>query len=1054
MTLSDERRSNYNNEYRELRLIISLLPPPISLDILCSITGQKAVSILQLAEELVASGYLCRCTEKGFGYYSLPNNEIARSTLAVICSNVLQTIVEKTIAAICSYLPDDTKRWLHIAHIYDISGLPVKHFKQVVKAGNYCCKLNLRHDASIYYEIALNSTDILNLNPIEQDFFVEAVIGLCSCRGDSLLPDIQRNLLEQALQFCLNTERWDKEVKLRILLAKTFQRTVRSDEATEHLEKAWRILEDHDLPQEMKLQLALANSELLFWQGFMSEAIEKYESVLGNFEEMPDEAETLKSCIRLGGTYGVAGETARGIGLVKSVRQKARELGNQELERYATLALVLLLGDAGRIEEGVDFLEEIFQTPIDLLDNYILWPAYGKKAYLAFCRGEYEKASVYQKLTCEQGKILGNPQHRGPDNIEVMLGLEERGIFNPDWHFDAEIKRLISWPDIYMKGIAFRFRALKLYRHEKSAVRIEADLNQSITLLERAGAKIELAHSQLLLARVKLEAGKSADAEKLLHSAWETFSKVNPDLFPEDLKPFLDQTDKHALWVDSLISVGNVLGSMQNREELLNQIIKHAMHIAGAERGAVLLRKNNQLEVVACRNIDLSEVESDTFSEQLKIIKNVFKTGEEVVTKAVVCSSVKDVHLHGSGWMACFPIIFKSEVMGAIYMDCELTRLQLPEDEIALLRIISNQAAIALSNLTIFEEIIDLNSSLMTDTNLYRKSQDSSPIITQMVGRSESFKQLLGLLGTVAQSDSTVLITGETGVGKDLVAQAIHQNSKRSSEPFIAVNVASLSHELIASELFGHEKGAFTGAITSRKGRFELASEGTLFLDDIDALSLDIQAKLLRVLETKEFERVGGTRTLRTEFRLLAASNIAIEDLVERGVFRADLYYRLNVFPIHIKPLRERPADIEVLVQYFLDIFSKKFGKKLEMISRKDLETLRNYHWPGNIRELRHVIERGVLLSTDERLVIPPLYEAQSKANHNAKEKFPTLKEMEAKHILNALAQCRGKVSGADGAAALLDVIPATLYSKMKRLGVKRDAYTLDSGKNNDKGSS
>lgn len=1054
MMLSDECYINKNDEYRELRLIISLLPPPISLDMLCSITGQKAVKILQLAEDLVTSNFLCRYTEKGFGYYLLKNNDVVCSTVAEVCSDELQTVTEKTIAGICSYLSDDTRRSLHLAHIYHISGLPVRHFLEVVKAGHYCCTLNLHHDAYIYYDIALDSIDPSTLDPVEKEFYIEAAIGLCSCRGDSLLPDIQRNLLERALDFCLNTERRDNEVKLRVLLAKTFLKTVRSNEAAEHLDKAWRMLETQDFPHEMKLQVALANSELFFWQGYINKAIERYESVLGNIEELPDDTSTLKSCIRLGGIYGVAGETARGIGLIKSVRQKANELCNKELERHATLALVLILSDAGRIEEGADFLDEVFQTPIDLIDNFILWPGYGKKTYLAFYRGEYEKASDYQKKTYEQGKILGEPQHRGPDNIEVMLGLEERGFFNPDWNFEAEVTRLINWPDIYMKGVALRFRALKLYKHEGAVEEVETDLNQSITLLEQAGAKIELAHSQLLLARVKLETGNSADTETLLNSAWETLAKVNPDLFPEDLKPFLDQTSKNALWVESLISIGDALGSIQNREELLNQIIKHAMRIAGAERGAILLRNNKSLEVVASRNVDSSAIGSESFFEQFKLIENVFETGHEVVTKGVVCNSPKDNHWYGSGWMACFPICFKTEVIGTIYMDCELTRMQLPADEIALLRIISNQAAVALGNLTIFEKIIDLNSALLADTNLYRESQNSSPIVTQMVGRSEPFKQLLKLIGTVAQSDSTVLITGETGVGKELVAQAIHQNSTRSSGPFIAVNVASLSHELIASELFGHEKGAFTGATTSRKGRFELASEGTLFLDDIDALTLDIQAKLLRVLETKECERVGGTRTLRTEFRLLAASNIAIEDLVEKGLFRSDLFYRLNVFPIHIYPLRERTGDIQVLVQYFLDIFGKKFGRKLEMISKKDLEILQNYHWPGNIRELRHVIERGVLLSTNERLVIPPLYATQSKVSPNTTEKILPLKEMEARHILNALAQCGGKVSGTNGAAELLEIVPATLYSKMKRLGVKRDPHSYNSSKSKDTGTS
>jgi transcriptional regulator with GAF, ATPase, and Fis domain len=376
-------------------------------------------------------------------------------------------------------------------------------------------------------------------------------------------------------------------------------------------------------------------------------------------------------------------------------------------------------------------------------------------------------------------------------------------------------------------------------------------------------------------------------------------------------------------------------------------------------------------------------------------------------------------------------------------MDRGSTRLQLPEDEICLMRIISNQAAVALENMDAYEEIIDLKTDLEAETHFYRENYEAGAVHTQMIGRSEPFKKMLGLIDQVAKSDTTVMITGETGVGKDLVAQAIHQNSERASGPFIAVNVVSLSPELIASELFGHEKGAFTGASQTRKGRFELASEGTLFLDDIDAFSLDIQAKMLRVLETREFERVGGTRTLKTRFRLIAASNRNLEDLVEQGLFRSDFYFRLNVFPIKIPPLRERAGDISGLARYFMKIFAKKFGKEFDRISKRDLQALISYRWPGNIRELRHVIERAVLVGRNGKLEIPPLNTAEN-TGKNKDEKILTLKEMETRHILKALSACGGKVSGADGAAALLAVRPTTLYSKMKRLNIQREDYRVN----------
>jgi transcriptional regulator with GAF, ATPase, and Fis domain len=1026
----------------ETYLLMSLLPPPISLDTLCLITGRPPVRILQSAEQLVHSGHLSRYTEKGVGYYHLSDFRAAQDHLKQLPQATVLDIAERAVAAVCDHLPDGAKKWLHLAHIYQISGLPVRHSKDLIRAGHYCLERNMPVDAAAYYRMALKAMAAVELDPSEQRDFIDATIGLCTCRDTELSKIIQRKFLTQALEFCGPVEDPVRMVRLRVLIAKTFIKTARSDEAAKHLDLAWKMLANHDLPNDIRIQVALANSELLFWQGFIDKAIERYESVLGNHEELPPDVETLKSSIRLGWTYGLAGETARAVGLIRAVRRKARELDAPDLERYASLILVVVLAEAGRIKEGEAFLEEIFNLPEALLDPYTLWPGNGKRAYFAYCRGEYEKAFEYQKQAYENSKALGTPHHRGPDNLEIMLGLEERGLVHPEWNFEADTKRLLSWPDIYMQGVAHRFLALKKFKQNGPLSEIKADLKSSISLLTRAGAKIELSHAKILLARIRIREERSSAAEKLLKSAWEVLAKVNPNLFPKDLKPYLDRSSKNALWVASLLSVGDALSSLRSRDALLRQIVKQAMRIAGAERGAIFLRQEQALKMVASRNIEAAEISSAAFADRMELIQTVFDAGAETVRNQGICNPEGAGSPGAAGWTAVFPVRLKARVLGVIFMDSELAGMPLPEDEISLLRIISNQAAVALENMEAYEEIIDLNSYLEAETQFYREAIEQGPLATQMIGRSEPFKKMLNLINQVAPSDTTVMITGETGVGKDLVAQTLHQNSNRAAGPFIPVNVVSLSPELIASELFGHEKGAFTGASQTRKGRFELAGEGTLFLDDIDAFSLDIQAKMLRVLETKEFERVGGTRTLKTRFRLVAASNRNIEELVERGLFRSDFYYRLNVFPIHIPPLRERSEDIPALARYFMRMFGKKFGKRFDTISKRDLQTLIDYHWPGNIRELRHVIERAVLLSRSGRLVIPPLASSHP-AICGENEKILPLRKMEARHIIKALSRCRGKVSGKGGAAELLEVKPTTLYSMMKRLGIERDAYRI-----------
>ena len=1048
MKKSDPFLSDPDDITQEIQRLILLLPPPISLDILCTITGHPPVKTLQLVEDLVQTRHVLRDKDKGAGYYYLSEFQTAQKKLDEVPQPVLFRTAQQAVSGILDHLPDGPKRWLHLAHIYQTSGLPLQHFREIILAGHHCRDLNLPMDAALYYQMALEPMKTLDLNRDEQSDFIDAVIGFCTVHGTSFSKKIQRGYLSLALDFSGNFDDPIRLIKLRLLTAKTYLRSIRADEAEKHLSLARQMLSRHDLPNEIHLQVALVYSEFLFFQGYLDKSIEQYESVIGSHEALPTDVDTLKNYVRMGWTYGAIGEPARGMGLIRSVRKKADEFQATDLKRYATLILVIVLLEAGWLEEGELFLDKVFDIPEERLDHYTLWPGNGKRAYLAYCRGDFEKAYAYRDKAWKHSKAMGTPHHRGADNLEVALGLEEMGMVHPEWTFDFDVERLLRWPDIFMQGVAYRFRALKAYRSKKGFDRIKFDLKKSILLLTQSGAKIELAHAKILMARIRIEEKKFSKAENLLKTAWDVFSKVNPNLYPKDLKPYLDRTSKNALWVESLLEVGEALrlSSVKNRNELLSHIIRHSMRIAGAERGGIFLRNEQKLEMVTARNLEPSDIVSDEFSDRMPLIEAVFESGMESITKVEICSpgEEKEFNTYG-GWVGCFPIRIKGRVMGVIFIDNGYSQRQLPEDEVAILRIISNQAAVTLENLVAYEEIVDLNQELKAQTHFYRESFESNPFKTQMIGRSEPFKKMLNLIRQVASSDTTVMITGETGVGKDMVAQAIHQHSSRSDRPFIAVNVVSLSPELIASELFGHEKGAFTGASQARKGRFELASNGTLFLDDIDAFSMDIQVKMLRVLEAKEFERVGGTQTLKTNFRLLASSNKDLEELVEKGLFRSDFYYRLNVFPIKIPALRERKEDIPGLAHFFLEMFSKRFKKAFKSISKKDLSILMDYHWPGNIRELRHVIERAVLMSSGSRLIIPPLDSFSACFDSKDGDEILPLKEMEANHILKALSRCKGKVSGKGGAAELLELKPTTLYSKMKRLGIQRDTYRFTS---------
>ena len=357
-------------------------------------------------------------------------------------------------------------------------------------------------------------------------------------------------------------------------------------------------------------------------------------------------------------------------------------------------------------------------------------------------------------------------------------------------------------------------------------------------------------------------------------------------------------------------------------------------------------------------------------------------------------------------------------------------------EDVELLSQVAQQVAIAVENALAYKQIAQLKDKL-TEEKLYLEEEiQTNYNFEEIVGESRALKQVLKQIETVAPTDSTVLILGETGSGKELVARALHNLSNRRERTFVKLNCAAIPTGLLESELFGHEKGAFTGAIATKVGRFELADRGTLFLDEVGEIPLELQVKLLRVLQEQEFERLGGTRTIRTNVRVVAATNRDLAQMVDEQKFRSDLYYRLKVFPVTVPPLRERVEDISVLARHFAQKFAMRMKKRIETIPAEAMKTMQAYPWPGNVRELGNFIERAVILSTGSDLVVP-LSELKSPTTPSH-DSVVTLEEAERKHILQVLRDSRWTLGGPGGAAARLGMKRTTLHSKMRKLGIVR----------------
>jgi transcriptional regulator with PAS, ATPase and Fis domain len=383
-------------------------------------------------------------------------------------------------------------------------------------------------------------------------------------------------------------------------------------------------------------------------------------------------------------------------------------------------------------------------------------------------------------------------------------------------------------------------------------------------------------------------------------------------------------------------------------------------------------------------------------------------------------------------------------------------RLLMPDGSIKYVHVVSHGMRDDLGNLEFVGSVMDvtaakrayreiqaLQDQLQKENIVLREEIDNASMFEEIVGASPVLQHVLARIAKVAPTDSTVLITGETGTGKELIARAIHKRSQRSARAFVSVNCAATPPSLIASELFGHEKGAFTGALQRRLGRFELAEGGTIFLDEIGELPADTQIALLRVLQEREFERVGGTHTIRADVRVIAATNRDLNAAIAAGTFRKDLYYRLNVFPIESPPLRERQDDILLLVEYYIDRYASKAGKNIRSIETKTLELLKSYPWPGNIRELQNVIERSVILCDTETFSVDEAWLAREPIQTRliSQPLSDQLVTHEKDMIEAALAEASGRVSGPSGAAAKLGLPPSTLESKIRSLKISKHRF-------------
>ena len=497
----------------------------------------------------------------------------------------------------------------------------------------------------------------------------------------------------------------------------------------------------------------------------------------------------------------------------------------------------------------------------------------------------------------------------------------------------------------------------------------------------------------------------------------------------------------------SLVAIGREVSSCLELEKLLPVILSSVRSIARYDRAVLTLldadAKNVHLHGDALEwepfvNHGSAIPLEQSVSARAIQTRNVaflnagdLRDMNEPLAKAMYEGGVRSV--------CSVPLVAGNRVWGALNPSSMIENAFGPS-EVEYLQQVANQIAAALQNAHAYREIAQLKDRLVQEKRYLEHEIRSANRSDDIVGNSPGLKRVLDYATIVADTDSTVLITGETGTGKERIARVIHSMSRRKDRNFIKVNCAAIPTGLLESELFGHEKGAFTGAISQKLGRLELADKGTLLLDEIGEIPLELQPKLLRVLQDQEFERLGGTKTIRVDVRLIASTNRDLVRAVEEKEFRDDLFYRLHVFPLHLPALHERREDIPMLIRHFVEKCAARLHKRIDVVPEDAIEAMMHWRWPGNIRELENFIERSVILSEGNRLS-PPLGELREEISRQPSESGGTLRDKEREHIIEILRQTRGALSGPAGAAARLGLKRTTLQYKMQRLGISRMHY-------------
>lgn len=672
-----------------------------------------------------------------------------------------------------------------------------------------------------------------------------------------------------------------------------------------------------------------------------------------------------------------------------------------------------------------------------------MYRAGGGIALQCFVQGRMEDAYDVLKKNSLAGTEAGLiRQYAAPWILEMIYEFQRLGFPPiPEFEFFRMMDRIWQGVNIHLRGVALRIQAREKMTQRGERASIEADLAESETCLRQSGDPVQLSKTFQERARLELSVGNREQAHHLILTARQLLGGYEDEFFPDEFRYLLESQEDISgtehykeIFLERFLNMIESLYPSESQDIILAKMLAATSRMFGAERSGLFWFPSGKLtphpELRGTCNLTRKEISDQSFRNSLSMIMDTFRTNQPQTkttqgsTENPAAKSVRSA--------LCIPVEVQGKVHGVLYYDNSYL-----DGAFGFLDHDTIKQMVRHTNLIVSQRFHDLK--LIEERNILaaEKSLHAEADTMEIVTQSKPMTRVLEQADQIARTDSTVMILGETGTGKELLARRIHANSPRSKRPFVVVDSATIPENLLESELFGHERGAFTGADRQKIGRIELAHQSTLFLDEVGELPLSAQVKLLRVLQERTFNRVGGNRTISSDFRLIVATHRDLAGEVSAGRFREDLYYRLNVIPIFIPPLSDRKEDIPLLADYYLKHYAIKYGRAFIGLTADQKQVLCRYEWPGNIRELKNIMERALLLSGDDQLELNLPADLQIKEDQSFAGS-PSLDELQRRYIRDVLKRTNGKIAGPGGAAEILGMKRTSLYARMRTLGMSR----------------